>query len=189
LHIPETAYAPDEGYVQVGLYLPGGPRLFTADGQDAVRLATVDIQPQPGELPNPLNVNFGNQVALVGYSMDRRMVHPGETIHLTLYWQGLVPLEENYRAFAHVLGVEDQVWANSDSPPDDGAAPTKQWELGQVVADRRKLIIGLTTPPNFYDVEVGMYLLGGDRLLVLAEDGHGRGEQVLLGKIRVVSDE
>jgi 4-amino-4-deoxy-L-arabinose transferase-like glycosyltransferase len=189
LHVPETAYAPDEGYIQVGLYLPDGPRLFTADGRDAVRLTTVDIQPQPGELPNPINVNFGNQVALVGYTMDRRVVHPGETIHLTLYWRGLVPLEKNYRAFAHVLGVEDQVWANSDSPPDDGTAPTKQWEPGQVVADRRKLIIGLTTPPNFYDVEVGMYRLGGDRLLVLAEDGHGRGDQVLLGKIRVVSDE
>ena len=187
LHLPETAYAPDAGYVQVGLYLPGGPRLTTFDGRDALRLATVEIRPRPGEFPNPLDVNFDGQIVLAGYDLDRRVARPGETIRLTLYWQTLTSMEKDYRVFAHILGVEDQVWANSDSQLTDGAAPTSHWQPGQVVWETRDLTVGLTTPPGFYDVEVGLHV-DGDRLPVVAEDGHWLDSRVLLSKIRVVSE-
>ena len=191
IHVPETAYAPDSGYVQVGMYLPDGPRLTTPDGRDALRLATVEIEPRPGELPNPLDVNFGDQFALVGYTLDRRVARPGDTIRLTLYWQASVPIEMDYKCFVNVLGIENQVWARSDSQLADGTALTSQWEPGRIVEDVRDLTVGLTTPPDFYDVEVGLYApgIGGDRLPVIAEDGNWLGNRVLLGKIRVVSDE
>jgi hypothetical protein len=189
VHIPRTAYAPDTGYVQVGLYLPDGPRLITDDGRDAVRLVTIKVQPHPAELPNPVNVNFDDLVALVGYTLDRRMAHPGETIHLKLYWQALTPIEVDYRIFAHVLGVETQLWANSDSQPAGGAAPTSRWQPEEIVEDVRELTLGLTTPPDFYDIEVGVYLPGDGRLHVIAEDGVQLGKRVLLCKIRVVNDE
>jgi len=189
VHVPETAYAPDAGYVQVGIYLPDGPRLVTADGRDALRLENVEIRPRPGEIPNPLEANFGDQAMLVGYTLDRRVVRPGETVRLRLYWRALVPMETDYRVFAHVLGVENQVWANSDSYPAGGSAPTSQWEPGQIVEDVRDLTIGLTTPPDFYDIEVGMYVPDQGRLPVIAEDGHWLDKRLLLSKIRVVSDE
>ncbi|MDY7078929.1 MAG: glycosyltransferase family 39 protein [Chloroflexota bacterium] len=184
LHVPETAYAPDVGYVQVGVYLPDGPRLTTSDGRDALRLATVEIQPAPSQLPNPVNVDFDGQAMLVGYTLDRRVVRPGETIRLTLYWQALAPMETDYRIFAHVLGIENQVWANNDSQP---TPLTSQWQPGQVVEETRDLTVGLTTPPDFYDIEVGMYA-GTSRLPVVAEDGHWLDSRVLLSKIRVVSE-
>jgi 4-amino-4-deoxy-L-arabinose transferase-like glycosyltransferase len=189
VHIPETAYAPDTGYLQVGLYLPDGPRLITSDGRDALPLEAVEVRPWAGELPNPLDVNFGDQAALVGYTLDRRVAQPGETIRLTLYWRASAPMETDYRVFAHVLGVEDQVWANSDGQPAGGASPTSQWRPGQVVEDVHELTVGLTTPPDFYDVEVGVVAPGGSRLPVIAEDGHWLGKRVLLSKVRVVSDE
>ncbi len=189
VHVPETAYAPDVGYVQVGMYLPDGPRLTTPDGRDALYLATVEIRPRAGEFPNPLNVNFGNRAALVGYTLDRRVVRPGDAIRLTLYWRALAPMETDYGVFAHVLGVEDQVWANSDSQPAGGAAPTSQWHSGQVVEDTHELTVGLTTPPDFYDIEIGLYVPGRDRLPVVAEDGHWLDNRVLLSEVRVVRDE
>jgi len=189
VHVPGTAYAPDVGYVQVGIYLPDGPRLTTPDGRDALRLAPVQIHAPAGQFPNSLNVNFGNRAALVGYMLDRRVVRPGDSIRLTLYWRALAPMETDYCVFAHVLGVEDQVWASSDRQPAGGAAPTSQWQSGQVVEDIHELTVGLTTPPDFYDVEIGLYVPGGDRLPVIAEDGHWLGNHVLLSKIRVVGDE
>lgn len=188
VHVPETAYAPDTGYIQVGLYLPDGPRLITSDGHDALRLETVKIQPRPGEFSNPVEANFGNQAILAGYTLDRRVVRPGETIHLALYWRALAPIEVDYRIFAHVLGVENQVWANSDGWPGRGNAPTSQWKEGQVVEDIRDLTVGLTIPPGFYDIEVGMYIPEGERLPVMAEDGHWLGDRVMLSKIRVVGE-
>jgi len=185
LYVPETAYAPDAGYVQVGLYSPGGPRLITPDGRDALRLETVEVRPRAGEFPNPLDANFGDRAALVGYTLDRRVVQPGEKIRLTLYWRALAPMETDYSVFAHVLGVENQVWANNDGPPVGGAAPTTRWQPGQVVEDVRELTVGLTTPPDFYDIEVGLHADDEGRLPVVAEDGHWLGKRVLLSKIRV----
>ena len=69
-----------------------------------------------------------------------------------------------------------------------GAAPTSKWQSGQIVEDVRDLTVGLTTPPDFYDIEVGLYASGGDRLPVVAEDGHWLDSRVLLSKIRVVDE-
>jgi len=187
VHVPETAYAPDAGYIQVGLYLPDGPRLTAPDGRDALRLAAVEILPHDSEFPNPLDANFDGKAALVGYALDRRAVRPGETIRLTLYWRALSKMERSYGVFAHVLGDENQVWAWNDGWPIEGNAPTFSWEPGQIVEDVRDLRVGETTPPGFYDIEVGLHSDEG-RLPILAEDGHRMGDRVLLSKIRVMEE-
>lgn len=185
VHLPDTAYAPDAGYVQVGLYLPGGARLTMPDGQDALRLASVAIQARPGEFPNPQEANFGDQIALLGYKLDRRVVEPGDSIQLTLYWQALVSMDTDYRGFAHVLGSENQIWANSDSLLRDEETPTSQWRAEQVVTEVRVLPVEPGTPPAFYDIEAGIYEPSGSRLPILAEGGHHLGSRILLSKIRV----
>jgi 4-amino-4-deoxy-L-arabinose transferase-like glycosyltransferase len=186
MHVPETAYAPDAGYVQVGLYLPDGPRLTTSDGRDALRLTTVEVLAHASEFPNPLDANFDGKAALVGYTLDRRIARPGETVRLTLYWRALAPMEKSYGVFAHVLGDRDQVWAWNDGWPVEGLAPTFTWEPGQIIEDVRDLTLGATTPPGFYDIEVGLH--NEERLPIVAEDGHWLGNRVLLSKIRVVSE-
>jgi hypothetical protein len=164
------------------MYRPGGTRLVTSDGSDAIRLASVSIRPRQGDLPNPLHINFGDRIVLAGYKLDRRVARPGDTLHLILYWQASRPVETDYRIFAHVLGTANQVWANSDSYP---TPLTSLWQPGQVIEDARELRIGLTTPPDVYDIEVGVYLPGGERLPVIAGDGHLLDNRALLCKIRV----
>ncbi|NLF01367.1 MAG: hypothetical protein GX601_10365, partial [Anaerolineales bacterium] len=187
VHVPETAYAPDIGYLQVGLYREDGPRLMTDDGEDAVRLQPVEITPLSGAVPNPLEVNFGDRILLAGYSLDRRNAHPGETISLTLYWRALAPMDVNYSVFAHILGAEDQVWGQDDGWPNHGDAPTSVWQTGDLTEDHRQLVVGLTTPPGFYDIEVGLYDAEGNRLPILADDGRWLDNRVLLSRIQVVS--
>lgn len=186
VQIPESAYAPDAGYVQVGLYASGGPRLTTDDGQDALRLAEVKVRPRPGDLPNPLNVNFEDKVALIGYALDRRVAEPGDTVHLTLYWRALNRMEVNYKVFAHVLGEENEIWANSDSPLTDEAVCTNRWEPGTVVKEVRALTIVEAAPPGFYDLELGLHGSGHGRLKILTEDGRQLGNRTLLTKLRVM---
>jgi len=185
VRVPETAYAPDSGYLQVGLYLADGPRLTTADGRDAVRLASVEIQERGAEFPNPQDVNFGHRIALVGYSLDRRVVQPGEAIQLTLYWRSLARMERDYRVFAHVLDSEDGIRAQSDSLLLHGSVPTSEWELGQVTKEVRVLSVASDTPGGFHDVEIGLHGADGERLPVMADEGHRKGSRVLLSKISV----
>lgn len=186
VQISETAYAPDQGYVQVGLYLPDGPRLSTAEGQDAVQLARVEVEPRPGEVPNPLEINFGDRLALKGYALEPRVARPGETVRLTLYWEALTTMEVNYHGFAHVLGEENQIWANSDSALTDEGVRTSDWTKGVLVKEVRDLTLADVTPPDFYDVELGLHLPGEGRLKILAEDGRQLGNRTLLTKVRVV---
>jgi 4-amino-4-deoxy-L-arabinose transferase-like glycosyltransferase len=186
VQIPESAYAPDGGYVQVGLYASGGPRLTTDDGHDALRLARIKVRPRPGDLPNPLNVNFEDKVALIGYALDQRVAEPGETVQLTLYWRALSPMDVNYKVFAHVLGESNEVWANSDSPLTDKAVCTNRWEPGIVVKEVRDLKIVEAAPPGFYDLELGLHASREGRLEILAEDGRQLGNRTILTRIRVV---
>jgi hypothetical protein len=189
LHVPETTYAPDRGFIQVGLYRPEGPRLLTGDGRDAVRLEEIVVRGLPGAIPNPLRANFGDAITLVGYEMDRRVAMPGETIQLTLYWRAERPLAYDYSVFAHVIGTENQIWARDDGWPVEGNAPTRTWEPGRIVTDTRELTLVPVTPVGFHDVEVGLYGgPDGERLPYLAEDGHWINNRVLLSKIRVVDE-
>jgi 4-amino-4-deoxy-L-arabinose transferase-like glycosyltransferase len=189
VHIPDTAYAPDEGYVQVGLYYPDGPRLKTADGRDAVQLTRILVRPRAGDIPNPMYVNFGDKLALIGYTLDQRVARPGETIRLTLYWRALNPMAVNYKLFVHVLGEDNQIWANSDSPLTDRAVCTNRWEPGATVKEERELTLVEATPPDFYDIELGLRASEEGRLHILADDGRRVSSRLLLTTVRVLDRE
>jgi 4-amino-4-deoxy-L-arabinose transferase-like glycosyltransferase len=190
--IPETTYAPEEVRLLVGLYdYETWERMAViGEGVDAVTLATVEIVGDPdSEVPNPVSFNFGNEMMLRGYQMDRRQALAGETLTLTLYWQGLRPMGHNYTVFAHVLGPETRLYGQEDSWPLDGAYPTTAWNPGETVEDTYLLILAEDTPPGVYDIEVGVYWVDDEghieRLQRVTEDGRLVEDYVLLTRIRV----
>jgi len=195
LTLSPTVFTPCTGRFEVGLYdFASGERLPVtgSDGQplgDNVRFHQIAILPrEDSPLPNPVHFDFEGRVALVGYDLDRRTARPGETIHLTLYWQALIKVEEDYTVFTHVLGEEDRLWAQMDSQPQGGAAPTSSWRVGEVIEDHYDLTIKPDTPPDVYDIEVGLYLAAtGRRLGVLDEGGRLQDNRVLLSRVRVVN--
>ncbi|TEU16308.1 MAG: hypothetical protein E3J21_10930 [Anaerolineales bacterium] len=195
LTLSPTVFAPCTGRFEVGLYdFASGERLVATgpDRQslgDNVRFHQVAVLPrEDSPVPNPVDFDFEGRVALVGYNLDKRTARQGETIHLTLYWRALGEMEEDYTVFTHVLGEEDRLWAQVDSQPQGGVAPTSSWQVGQMVEDHYDLVTKPDTPPDVYDIEVGLYLAAtGGRLGVLDEGGRLRDNRVLLSKVRVVS--
>ena len=138
-------------------------------------------------IPNPVYFNLDNRIALVGYDMDRTALRPGETLRLTLFWKALCLLDKNYTVFTHVLGPGDSIWAQKDAWPQDGAAPTSTWQVGQVIRDPYDLTVKPETPGGVYEVEVGMYLGETlERLGVLGSGGHLQDSRILLNRVRVV---
>lgn len=195
LTLSPTVFAPCTGRFEVGLYdFATEERLLAtgSDGQllsDNVRFHQIAVLArEDSPVPNPVDFDFEGRIALVGYDLDRRTVRPGETIHLTLYWRALAEMKEDYTVFTHVLGEEDRLWAQMDSQPQGGAAPTSSWQIGQVIEDHYDLTIKPDTPSDVYDIEVGLYLVAtGRRLGVLDEGGRLWDNRVLLSKVRVVS--
>ena len=193
LILPETAFAPNQTQLEVGLYDFATSERLLAYGPkgelmgDNARFHEIEILPRDeAGVPNPVNFNFGNRIALIGYDMDRRCVSPGENIHLTLYWQALAKMEKNYSVFTHVLGEENRIWAQQDNWPKGGDAPTSTWETGQTIEDEYELTVNHETPADVYDVEIGLYLAAtGDRLRIVRQGGRLLDDRVLLSKVRV----
>jgi 4-amino-4-deoxy-L-arabinose transferase-like glycosyltransferase len=199
--VPPTAFTPSSTQLEVGVYeFDSGKRLAVYGPQgeslgDNVRFHRIEVLPHEGSdpstgsgrsVPNPVRFNFGNQVALIGYALEGRAVGPGEEIHLTLYWEALAEMDRDYTVFTHVIGERDRIWAQVDSQPQEGAAPTSTWSQGQVLMDEHHLLIEPDTPPDVYDIEVGLYLAAtGERLGLLDEAGHWIDSRVLLTKVRV----
>jgi len=194
LVLPETTYSPDQAVLQVGLYdYVTGKRLeaVSAEGEilgDHVRFGQLKIQAQPGEVPNPSAIDFGGEMELIGYDLDRRALQPGETSTLTLYWRGKRPMATNYSIstqFVNEFGVKA---AQKDAWPFDGAVPTALWTPGDVIEESRELVILDDTPPGVYDVYVAVYPTGEpDALLVVTPTG-GRlqTDHVVLTTVRVL---
>jgi 4-amino-4-deoxy-L-arabinose transferase-like glycosyltransferase len=171
LQVPDTAYTPDTAQIQVGLYDPTtGVRLLTTgtrmEDADNVRFGQVQVRARPGDVPNPISVNFGDRMALIGYDLDRRVVHPGETITMTLHWQCLRRMDSNYNISVQFINAAQNKAAQHDGWPLEGAAPTAAWEPGQVLADTYALAIHPDTQPGVYDVRVVVYALREDGQIV-----------------------
>jgi len=141
-------------------------------------------RPLLADLPSdalPLRVDFGGQAQLLGYELPEDSVRLGETLPLTLYWQALSLMEEDYTVFTHLLLPPDQVWAQEDDQLQDGQSPTSTWQPGQIIQDHYELALLAEAPPGVYEIEIGLYLPAtGDRLKVGLSDAG-----IVLGKVKV----
>jgi hypothetical protein len=141
---------------------------------------------------HPVDASFGGVVRLLGYSLDDDRVSPGDSANLTLYWQALAPLDDDYTVFTHLLGDHNPatggpLWAGHDGQPDGGHYPTTAWQPGQVILDVHPLTVPTDAPPGDYQLEAGLYLLATlTRLPGVDAAGHALpNDAALLGTIRV----
>jgi hypothetical protein len=191
VQIPGTVYAPSEVQLVVGLYdYTNGERLRTEEGNDAISLGTIEIQPTTeSPFPNPVRYNFGDKLALVGYTAEPRRLRPGDTLTLTLTWQALSEMSTDYTVFTHILDLGDP--SNRLYGQDDKGLPggTSTWEVGQTVEAAYRLTVAPDTPANVYEIEVGVYSQDptGDlvRLQLITEEGRPIDDFLILGKVRV----
>jgi len=188
LNISESAYAPETLELRVGLYdYQTGERMIAADGADSVLVGKVDLLPRSGDVPNPVGYNYAGKMLLRGYEVDDRQVSPGNAAAVTLYWEGLAPMDTNYSVSVQLIDQNGQVAGAKDSWPLDGSAPTVTWEPGQHLEDRYEVPVFADSPPGVYDVQVIVYSVdeGGEitPLKRLMPGGRLVDDRVLLTKI------
>lgn len=136
------------------------------------------VSEQP-PIDHPADLNFGNQLRLLGYSQtgDQEVV---------LFWEALQPMEEDYRVSLSLRDTAGQSWGQWDGRPAAYLFPTDRWREGQVVFGRYKLVPIPGTPPGDYGLEVGVYTeddpIGLD---LLDEAGAPQGKRAMLGAVRL----
>ncbi|MCX7681121.1 MAG: hypothetical protein N2508_03995, partial [Anaerolineae bacterium] len=118
-------------------------------------------------ISHPLHIRFGEQVMLLGYELAQENVAPGEKLALTLYWQALREMEENYTVFVHLIAPDGTIAGQRDSWPVNGTYPTSLWMSGEVVTDSYEIEVPLGATPGMHRLEVGLYVAAtGKRLEV-----------------------
>ena len=140
-----------------------------------------------GESPEyPLNVNLGDKVRLLGYSLPQTEVISGDILQLTLFWQAITPMDERYKVFTHVLDEHGHLVGQRDAEPGGGAKITTIWQEGERVVDNYGLPILPATPPGDYMIEIGMYSLSDGVRLPVLEDGKVVSDHILLRSVRIL---
>ncbi len=190
LPIPSTAYAPTELRLSIGFYdYSTRQRLHTSDGFDSVELAIVKLNSNPGHIPNTQKINFQDQIELVGYEMDRRVLAPGQHLNLTLYWRGQRQLKHDYTVFTQLRGEGDRLWGQHDSWPARGSAPTTSWTPGEVMRDVHPLLPAADITPGTYELQIGLYDSAGKRLQIITADRRWVDNYLGLSRIRVSEEQ
>jgi 4-amino-4-deoxy-L-arabinose transferase-like glycosyltransferase len=133
-------------------------------------------------------LRFGESIRLLGHKLDRHRAQPGEEIRVTLCWESLASMEEDFAYFVHFLGPEESIVGARTTHPGLGRYPTSRWSPGDRFCDLLDVPVELRTPaPAVYDVEVGWHKPDGEeRLPAYGADGSPL-EWVLLSQIKVAS--
>jgi hypothetical protein len=125
--------------------------------------------------------NFDHQLLLNRMTLDTPAASPGGQVRVTLEWQGLRRMADDYTVFVHLLGPDGRVHGQVDAWPVSGTQATSRWEPGQPIHDPYTVAVPADAPAGPYQVEVGLYLLAtGERLPVLNEAGEVIDDRVLL---------
>ncbi len=106
----------------------------------------------------PLEVNFGNQMVLMGYDLPTPTVRADEPIEVTLYWRILPPVTTDYSIGLHLVDERGFLYGQQDNMhPAYPYCPTSLLRPDQYARDIHQLTPWEGTPPGRYTLQVMVY--------------------------------
>jgi len=117
------------------------------------------ISPQEAaEGLTPQALDYDGQARLLGYRLESASVAAGGQVGLTLCWEALRPMDQDYTLFIHLLGRDNLRVAERSTYPGQGRFPTSLWPVGRAFCERYRLAVAPWAPvPELYALEVGLY--------------------------------
>ncbi len=113
-----------------------------------------------------VEANFANQVKLLSYDLGTNRAEPGGGIPLTLYWQGLDWMGNDYTIFTKLLAADGTVHGGRDRLPREGYR-TIYWAPGEIVTDPFGVPVETNAPAGVYYLGVGLYKQVGQQAVSL----------------------
>jgi hypothetical protein len=161
---------PGSYHLKVGLYDQDEGQPFPVLDEDGLPVATAltlepltvrkaAVPPSAASLgiPNPFQARVGDLFIFLGYDVSQRVLNPGQSAHVSLYWRATARPDRDYLVSTYLVDEGGKVWPQSSRQALDGDYPTSLWEAGQVVRDRFDLVVDPETPRAVYELRVGLY--------------------------------
>jgi len=155
-----------------GADYPSGGRVHVAPPNAALldALATPEIN---------LPVTF-EHLTLLGYTLDRSTLKPGETAHLETVWRVDSVPGRLLSIMAHTLGSDGRAVAVGDGM----GVPIESWQPGDVFVQRHTLTVPKDTPRGSYWIQTGVYWLEDGKHWA-ARDSRVAGDRALLTALQI----
>ena len=111
----------------------------------------------------PLDVDVGHSIRLIGYDARDLRAGAASTVHLA--WQvtdAHGPIPDDLRQFAHLVDASGALWSTN---PDFRGYPRPYWQAGDVVVSAFDLNLPSSMPTGGYWLETGFYEpISGERV-------------------------
>lgn len=155
---------------------------FERQGRELVEIAPAEQNVQP---THTLQANFDNKMELQGYDLSP-VTEAGQDLAVTLHWQALSPIPQNYNVFVHLVNAEGQLITQHDGEPWwELPLPTSTWQPGETLRDRHVLALPPDLPPGTYRLQVGVYYWENLERLPVLENGVPVNNFVELGNLEL----
>jgi len=130
---------------------------------------------------------LGGEVRLLGYNLPSRLAAPGESIAVSVFWQGIKAADGGRVVFVQLLDRSGKVWAAWEGPP------VIAWEAGDVLRDQYLLLVPADVPDGEMRLTIGIYRTE-DRQRLSVKRGlfgmlAGQADSIGLGMVRVAGRE
>lgn len=133
------------------------------------------------------DLDFGEQIRLLGYELETREPAPEEILSLSLYWQALEDIDSDYWLLIQIFDEADQPLLTKDGSLSAGRYATDLWKEGDISSFQHRLYLPPETPPGRYRLELGIHLFGTwEWLPIRDEKGAILGEKITLTSVRVI---
>jgi 4-amino-4-deoxy-L-arabinose transferase-like glycosyltransferase len=163
---PALAGGPTWANFIIGPDWPPGDYRLASDpaGLARLRVAANGRNFTRPEIWQPVEANFAGQIALLGYNLPDRRVEPGQGLPITLFWQGLEWMGEDFVIFSRLLHNPsgsggrpgDQVWGGYDRLARENYS-TLLWAPGEIVIDGFAVPVDPAAPAGVYMLSLGWY--------------------------------
>jgi len=125
---------------------------------------------------HPQESTFGAAIHLLGHDQ----LQDGDALTITLYWQSITPVAEDYDVFIHLLDESGRIVAQVDEQPLSGLAATSVWQPGDIIRDPHLLALPPDLPAGEYTVLAGLFQR--DTMARLPVTAPAGGDSVVLGQ-------
>jgi hypothetical protein len=124
---------------------------------------------------------------LLGYDVSSKRVLPDGSITLTLYWQALARMDEDYTIGIALLDANRQVLSQRNSYPGHGTLPTRLWQEGQMLQDAYWVPVPANAPvPSVAQIQISLFKRETQKHLP-AFDPKGNSITPIVGRLRIGS--
>jgi 4-amino-4-deoxy-L-arabinose transferase-like glycosyltransferase len=136
-----------------------------------------------------LNMAFGDELFLLGYTTPHDSVKAGGGLQIRLYWLARKRMEHDYTVTVSMVGRQGEQIGRVDSYPGGGNYPTRLWIPGEVIIDDYVMPISAdAAAPTLGVVRLGVRANGGsDPLPAHDTTGDALGDNPAIARLRVGS--